>query len=233
MCCNTGKYPGNLEELKTYFPERIPPNPYNGESFKYWVENSLPVIEYQISDDYQAYFPESKVNMAYYKINLSEILNREMLMIEKWKDIGFHVATGNPDPICDRISELKEMGIHSWVTTLIEDDIYNAFIHLGERAIPCLIPKIIDTTLMKDPRKDKDVAGFTVGDAACFLLIQIFNDLPRRAESQYYIGDFIPYTAMEHGIDSEQAYFKFVSVAGNRTIVRNKCNALFLKFKAK
>lgn len=72
-------------------------------------------------------------------------------------------------PACNHISEIK---ILPFAEEPVDDPAYNALIKAGEKAIPCLIDKVSDTTPMPDPRQAPKV-DTVVGDIAFFVLIDL------------------------------------------------------------
>src|SRR5258708_2205665 len=75
------------------------------------------------------------------------------------------------ESLCARLSEMKDMPYDPSQTN--DDPIYQGLMNAGDRAVPCLIEKITDATPMVDPNKSPSVSGFTVGDAATFMLLYI------------------------------------------------------------
>jgi hypothetical protein len=71
--------------------------------------------------------------------------------------------------LCNHVSEIK---IIPFEGESVDDPAYNAFIRAGEKAIPCLIDKISDTSPMPDPRQAPKV-DTVVGDIAFFVLIDV------------------------------------------------------------
>ena len=58
--------------------------------------------------------------------------------------------TQNAAHICDRIPEIKLLPFHGDRGV---DATYDAFMDAGETALPCLIRKVTDSTLIHDPRE--------------------------------------------------------------------------------
>lgn len=89
--------------------------------------------------------------------------------------------------LCNRISEIKYL--HPKGETG-HDEIYDALIETGEGIVPCLIGKITDTTMMRDPRNIRISQEIKVGDVAYFVLIRItkldFKEmLPEKVKQKY------------------------------------------------
>lgn len=126
------------------------------------------------------------------------------------------VAAGQ-DPIsglCGRLSEISEPPLKH---EAVKNEIFNAFISAGSKAIPCLTEKLTDRTPMADPRKAPPFGGITVGDTAFFILLEI-TKLP--------ITDFLPEKVRKsYEEEGVYAYFKYVEVPGNREKSQEKWKA--------
>lgn len=91
-------------------------------------------------------------------------------------------SNASVEDLCNRLSELKRMPYKDKVAG---DEIYDGLINKGNDAIPCLIGKITDLTVMEDPRESPHILDFRVGDAAVFMLHEITEEplesiLPRK-----------------------------------------------------
>jgi hypothetical protein len=107
--------------------------------------------------------------------------------------------------LCKRVSEIKVLPHKD---EAVDDAAYNALIAAGEKAVPCLIGKITDTTSMADPRSAPTFHGMRVGDVAYFVLLDITKldfiaPLPEPVREAY----------KTEGVD---AYFRFVQNKRNR-----------------
>lgn len=72
--------------------------------------------------------------------------------------------------LCNRVAEIKEL------TDKVEsgvDATYDELKKAGEAVVPCLIEKITDTTVMRDPRCPTISGATKIGDVAYFVLVQI------------------------------------------------------------
>lgn len=81
-----------------------------------------------------------------------------------------NAAELNGADYCARLYQIKSLPRHD---EPIDDGAYNELIDAGEKAIPCLIEKITDTTEMEDPRCPRFTDNFKVGDMAYFVLLDI------------------------------------------------------------
>jgi hypothetical protein len=115
--------------------------------------------------------------------------------------------------VCDQIIQIKVYPFHG---DRGEDATYDAFMDAGEAAIPCLIKKITDTTIMPDPRETLKLPEITVGDVAYFLLIDItklgfVEFMPREIQTDY----------KKNGV---WAYHAYVAKKEHRKDLQNKLN---------
>lgn len=111
---------------------------------------------------------------------------------------------------CDRLSEIKEIPFKN---EKVEDVVYNGLLEKGKDVIPCLINKLTDTTIMKDPRKAPPYSNITIGDIAFFILLDITN-LP--------FEKFLPENVqIEYKMSGVYAYFKYVNCYENRKLLQN------------
>lgn len=111
--------------------------------------------------------------------------------------------------LCYRLAQLKKIPYDTRKPA--GDPVYDELIAAGKGAIPCLIDKITDTTLIPDPREgDPHVAEFRVGDAAVFILMIItgVDSHPEQMLPRKYANLW-----EEEGI---YAYFYYVEKASNR-----------------
>jgi len=76
----------------------------------------------------------------------------------------------NVESLCNRLNEIKKLPYRDPNDT---DPIYEALIAKGKEAMPCLIEKITDQTLMQDPRGAQPWEYYKVGDTAVFILAHI------------------------------------------------------------
>lgn len=118
------------------------------------------------------------------------------------------IEINSVESLCSRLAELKH--IPSYPGEASEDTIYNGFMKTGKKAIPCLIDKITDSTVIDDPMDAPHVQGFTVGDAAVFLLLYITKMQWKPDEM------FPPEYARRWKDDGIYAYFAYTEKAENR-----------------
>ena len=113
--------------------------------------------------------------------------------------------------ICDRIPEIKLLPFHRDRGV---DATYDAIRDAGEAAVPCLIRKITDTTLIPDPRETLRSPDTTVGDVAYFLLIEITN---------LDFAQFLPPDMQEeYKHQGVFAYYKYVEKEKHRAELQNR-----------
>ena len=115
----------------------------------------------------------------------------------------------NAQGLCDRVAEIRVLPFKG---DRVDDAAYNALIEAGESALPCLIAKVTDTRLMRDPRRTFKYGGVTVGDVAYFVLVGIakidfVEMLPAKVQKSY----------KTEGVN---AYFEFVEKTQNRKRLR-------------
>jgi len=125
----------------------------------------------------------------------------------------FPKATASLDPsstslLCERLAELKEIPYYPGEVS--EDPIYNGLMKAGDKAIPCLIEKITDTTRIDDPRIAPHIQDFTVGDAAVWLLLYV-TKMEWQPETM-----FPPEYAKRWKTEGVYAYFAYVEKPANR-----------------
>jgi hypothetical protein len=108
--------------------------------------------------------------------------------------------------LCESVKDIKILPMKD---EAVPDPAYNALISAGEDGIPCLIKKITDETVMKDPRQAPTVRQVLVGDTAFFLLVRVakidFVELLPPEVRKAYEGDQGVY-----------GYFKLVNENNNR-----------------
>lgn len=107
--------------------------------------------------------------------------------------------------LCKRVSEIKELPHKD---EAVNDAPYNALVAAAEKAVPCLIGKVTDTTSMADPRSAPKFHGMRVGDVAYFVLLRItkldfIEPLPAPVQEAY----------KTEGVD---AYFRHIQNSKNR-----------------
>lgn len=111
----------------------------------------------------------------------------------------------NVDSLCDRIVDIK---ILPHKDEPVDDPAYNALLGAGEKAIPCLIRKITDKTVMTDPRQAPKVTGVRVGDVAYFLFVD-FGKLD-------FVELLPPDARKKYARDGVYGYFEQIDEGNNR-----------------
>ena len=79
-------------------------------------------------------------------------------------------SSRNVASLCESVKDIEILPMKD---EPVADPAYNALISAGEDAIPCLIQKITDETVMKDPRPAPKVGNVAVGDTAFFVLLDV------------------------------------------------------------
>ncbi|HEY8563600.1 MAG TPA: hypothetical protein VIL74_24690 [Pyrinomonadaceae bacterium] len=90
--------------------------------------------------------------------------------------------------LCDRVSQIKEIPFRYDEKGV--DQNFDALYEAGESALPCLIERIADATVMNDPRCPRISEETKVGDVAYFVLVGIakirFEEmLPASVQTKY------------------------------------------------
>ena len=80
------------------------------------------------------------------------------------------VSLGEAKALCNRIAEIKQLPQHDESGV---DAVYDLIVKAGEGVIPCLIEKITDTKIMRDPRCPTISGATKIGDVAYFVLVRI------------------------------------------------------------
>ena len=114
--------------------------------------------------------------------------------------------------LCKRLGELKKIPYEK--NEVADDPVFDGLMKQGQRAIPCLIDRVIDTHVIEDPRDgDPHIHGFTVGDAAVFMLLNITDVQPEA---------MLPPEFAQHWNDQGiYSYFAYVEKRQNRKVLQN------------
>lgn len=119
--------------------------------------------------------------------------------------LAYANGTESSDFFCQKIHELKKMphkkGVH------VKDPIYNGLMKMGEKAVPCLIDKLMDTTPMPHPGH-VPTTKVTVGDIAFFML----TDITERP----VVESLPPAIRKTYKTEGIYAYFDYVRNNNNR-----------------
>lgn len=119
--------------------------------------------------------------------------------------LAYANGTESSDFFCQNLHKIKK--IPHKTSIHVKDPLYNGLMKMGEKAVPCLIEKLVDATPTPDPRSAPTVE-VTVGDIAFFMLTRI-TERPV-AES---LPPAIRKTYKTEGI---YAYFDYVRNNNNR-----------------
>jgi len=116
--------------------------------------------------------------------------------------------------LCKRLRELKKIPYEE--NKVAGDPIYDGLMSQGRKAIPCLIEKVTDPRVIEDPREgDPHIHGFTVGDAAVFLLMNI-TGVDEHPEAM-----LPPEFAKQWTSQGIYSYFAYVEKPHNRLALQN------------
>ncbi len=117
--------------------------------------------------------------------------------------------TEKPENLCANLSKIEAIPFKgNEYQSGYSDEEFETIIKHGEKAIPCLIEKITDSTKMNDPRCPKFTNNFTVGDMAYFLLYRI---------GKFDFVEMLPINVQErYKTTGTFAYHVFVEQKGNR-----------------
>lgn len=120
--------------------------------------------------------------------------------------------------LCNRVAEIKEL------TDKVEsgvDATYDELKKAGEAVVPCLIDKITDTTIMKDPRCPTISTETKVGDVAYFVLVQI---------TKIGFTELLPTDVQEkYKTTGVYAYHDYVERKGSRKELQSKLREWYRK----
>jgi hypothetical protein len=87
--------------------------------------------------------------------------------------IPVHIAELTSSELCDRVGQIEVLPTRD---PAITDPIYESLLLKGNEAVPCLIEKIGNNTLIKDPRYSVPTwHSYAVGDTAFFTLLDILS----------------------------------------------------------
>lgn len=109
--------------------------------------------------------------------------------------------------LCEQLNKIRKLPSRDPSDS---DPIYEAIIARGEEAIPCLVEKITDESLMPDPREAPPYQNYKVGDTAYFLLLRITqkdDDIAKMLPPKY---------AKLWATEGVYAYFAYVEKMENR-----------------
>lgn len=128
------------------------------------------------------------------------------------------VSVPEAQALCDRIAEIKEL------TDKVEsgaDAVYDEIVNAGEAVIPCLIEKVTDTTIMRDPRCPTISTATKVGDIAYFVLAII---------TKMSFTEFLPPDVREkYKTKGVYAYHDYIEQNGKRKELQSKLREWYAK----
>lgn len=129
--------------------------------------------------------------------------------------IPIHIAELTASELCDRVGQIEVLPDDRDPT--ITDPIYESLLLKGNEAIPCLVEKIGNDTLIKDPRHSVPTwQNFAVGDTAFFTLLAILSKGDGKEWEKLMLGALPPKYREEMETNGIYAYFNYVSEPKNR-----------------
>ena len=126
------------------------------------------------------------------------------------------VIRTDAETLCQRLPEMKTMPFKD---EAINDEIYNGLTGLKDRAVPCLIRRIDDSTKMNDPRRAPAYSDFRVGDAAFFILLDI-TEVPFEQMLPVEVKNKLE-------DDGVYAYFEYINKDEHRKVLQSKWQAWY------
>ena len=120
--------------------------------------------------------------------------------------------SASPADVAKLCEDLKSIEVLPFKEEAVPDPAYNALLAAGEDAIPCLIKKITDETVMKDPRPVPKAGNVAVGDTAFFVL----NDIGKIDQATYV--ELLPPEVRKayEGGEGMDGYFRHINENNNR-----------------
>lgn len=128
--------------------------------------------------------------------------------------IPIHISQMSSAELCDRLISIDTLPSKD---PAITDPIYESLISKGEDAIPCLVDKITDKTLVPDPRYSvPHWQHYAVGDTAVFTLLDIVSEGDDSEWERLMIENLPQKYKQEWETNGIYAYFNYVSEPRNR-----------------
>lgn len=109
--------------------------------------------------------------------------------------------------VCDRLPQIKIVPLDGGRG---RDEVFDAFMEAGEPVVPCLIDKVTDATVIRNPFEFSRYAGYEIrrGDVAFFLILYM-KDLT----ADQFLPDQLK---VEYQTEGLYTYFKYVDSQTNR-----------------
>lgn len=128
--------------------------------------------------------------------------------------IQIHIAELTSSELCDRVGQIEVLPNRE---PTITDPIYESLLLKGNEAIPCLVEKIGNDTLIKDPRYSVPTwHSFAAGDTALFVLLHILSDGDDEEWEKLLLQSLPPKYREEWETNGIYAYFNYVLEPKNR-----------------
>ena len=132
--------------------------------------------------------------------------------------IPTHIAELTSSELCDRVGQIEVLPTHD---PTITDPIYESLLLKGNEAIPCLVEKIANDTLIKDPRYSVPTwHNFAVGDTALFVILRILSKGDGKEWEKRLLQSLPQKYQEEWESNGIYAYFNYVSEPKNRKELR-------------
>ena len=131
-----------------------------------------------------------------------------VLAVSFWNVSCDPPPTRNVDLLCESLKDI-EMLPHK--DEPVADPAYNTLISAGEDALPCLIQKITDETMMKDPRSAPKVGNVAVGDTAFFVLLDV-----GKIDQAGFLELLPPEVRKAYDEEGVNGYFRLIDEDNNR-----------------
>lgn len=128
--------------------------------------------------------------------------------------IPIHIAELTASELCDRVGQIQVLPNRD---PTITDPIYESLLLKGNEAIPCLVEKIGNDTLIKDPRYSVPTwHSYAVGDTALFVLLRILTKDDGKEWEKRLLESLPPKFRKEWETNGIYAYFNYVLEPKNR-----------------
>lgn len=128
--------------------------------------------------------------------------------------IPIHIAELTSSELCNRVGQIEVIPMKD---PTITDPIYESLLLKGVEAVPCLVHKIGNDTLIKDPRYSVPTwHSFAVGDTAYFTLLHILSKGDDKEWEKLMLESLPPKFRKEWDTNGIYAYFNYVFEPKNR-----------------
>ena len=128
--------------------------------------------------------------------------------------IPIHIAELTASELCERVGQIEVLPNRD---PTITDPIYESLLLKGNEAIPCLVEKIGNDTLIKDPRYSVPTwHSYAVGDTALFVLLRIVSKGDDKEWEKRLLESLPRKYQEEWETNGIYAYFNYVLEPKNR-----------------